>query len=54
MWPCYRLVLEGWATLIDVQTRLSFDDVLLANEALDAYQDAQRRSEALKAASVRD
>ena len=41
VWPCWRLWLEGRATLEDLQSRLSILDVVEANEALDAWKEAE-------------
>ncbi len=41
-WPCYRLWLEGKASLAELDT-LSIDDVETANDALDAWEDALTR-----------
>lgn len=40
IWPCRRLVLERVATLQELETVYSIDDVAEANEALDAWQEA--------------
>jgi hypothetical protein len=44
MWPCSRLVANGWATLEEVQRTMSVRDVLELNETLDAWLDAQRKA----------
>lgn len=44
MWPVWRLVLEGVATLQELETWYSFDDVLVANEVLDLKLEAERRA----------
>lgn len=41
-WPAYRLVLERYVSLADLD-RLSLDDVDLMCLALDAWQDAERK-----------
>jgi hypothetical protein len=41
LWPCFRLVANGWAKLEDLQTRWNVEDMQLANEALDAWLAAQ-------------
>ena len=41
-WPVWRLVVEGVATLSEVDTHWTLTDVLDANEALDAYAVARR------------
>lgn len=42
MWPAYRLVMEGKVSLGELE-HLSILDVECANDALDAWLDAQRR-----------
>ncbi len=42
-WQCYRLWLEGKASLPDLDV-LSIYDVELANEALDAWESALERA----------
>ncbi len=44
MWPCLRVVKEGWATMTEVNTTLSVDDVEIANSALDSICDARERA----------
>lgn len=41
MWLCMRLVQAGWATLGECKTVLTLLDVLEANEALDAIEEAE-------------
>lgn len=41
-WPAYRLVMERACTLGELET-MSIVDVEEANEALDAWQEAQRK-----------
>lgn len=41
VWPCWRLILERVATLEELDRHWSIDDVADANEALDAWKDAQ-------------
>lgn len=48
LWPCYRLVAHGWATLIELQTTWSVTDMLMANDALDAWLDAQHTAQTPK------
>lgn len=40
-WPAYRLVVEGWCTLGELES-LSLDDVLDACDVLDAVAEARR------------
>lgn len=40
-WPVWRLIFEGVATLQEVEQHWSIDDVLDANEMLDAKAEAQ-------------
>jgi len=42
-WPAWRVVLEGKASLKDLDY-LSIDDVDLCCLAIDAWQDAERRA----------
>lgn len=44
MWPAWRLVAEGVATLTEIETRWSIDDVADANTVLDALEDARARA----------
>lgn len=41
LWPCYRLVLEGHATWVEVTEKMSLDDVDRLNMAADALFDAK-------------
>lgn len=41
-WPAYRLVMEGKCTLGELE-KLSIVDVEIANEALDAWQEAKSK-----------
>lgn len=43
-WPVWRLVLEGFATLQEVETHYSLLDVFKANELLDLKRDVERRA----------
>ncbi len=43
-WPCWRLVLEGVARLEELESWYSLDDAADANEALDAWREAQARA----------
>lgn len=40
-WPVWRLVLEGVATLHELETHWSIDDLVSANAALDAKAEAE-------------
>ena len=44
MWPCWRLVKERMATKEELETHWSIDDIVQANEVLDAWADAERRA----------
>jgi len=39
-WPAWRLVEAGWATIGELD-RMSFDDVMKANDVLDAVTEAR-------------
>lgn len=41
MWPAWRVVSAGWATLQDLRSTWSLVDLLDANEALDALDEAR-------------
>lgn len=41
LWPAYRLVEAGWVTL-DGLDRMTLDDILDANDVLDAVVEARR------------
>lgn len=41
-WPAYRLVDAGWCTLRELDS-LTLDDVLDANDVLDAIAEANRK-----------
>ncbi len=41
MWPAWRLYLERYATLRELEAEYSLDDVVEANEVLDAWYEAQ-------------
>lgn len=41
LWPAYRLVEAGWCSLAEVD-QLSLDDILEANEVLDAVAEARK------------
>lgn len=45
MWPVQRLILEGKASLAEIDTYYSINDVADQNEALDAWHEAQRSAE---------
>jgi hypothetical protein len=49
-WPVWRLVLEDKASYSDIERFWSIIDVLVANEALDAWQqaEAEQRKQAEK------
>jgi hypothetical protein len=44
MWPCQRLIVKRWCTLVDLE-RLSRRDVLEQNRWLDALEDADAESQ---------
>lgn len=46
MWPVERLVLERVATLSEIETHYSIDDIADKNEALDARLEAEARAHA--------
>ncbi len=41
-WPVYRLVVEKLATLQELESHYSIDDVANVNEALDVSQEAKK------------
>lgn len=41
LWPAYRLVAAGWCTLGEID-RMTLDEVLEANDALDAVNRARQ------------
>jgi ABC-type uncharacterized transport system substrate-binding protein len=41
-WPAWRLVLDGVATLEEIETHYSLDDVMSANLMLDLKHEAER------------
>lgn len=41
LWPAERLMLKHIATLQELETHYSIDDVCDRNEALDAWEDAE-------------
>lgn len=43
-WPIERLIIEHVATLHELETWYSVQDVMDRNEALDVWQRAQRRA----------
>ncbi len=43
-WPIWRLILQGVATLQEIETHWSLSDVVAANRALDAKLDAERQA----------
>lgn len=45
-WPAWRLVLERVATLQEVETYYSLDDVIMAGEALDLKYSAEKEARA--------
>lgn len=42
MWPAWRLIAEGWATLEELETHWSIDDIQTANLYMDAWAEAQK------------
>lgn len=54
MWTCYSLVLEKLATMTEVETLLSIDDVDRLRIAADAYFDAVNAPEPRKDTSDED
>lgn len=44
MWPCWRLIDAGWATLSELKTTWTMVDLLDANEALDAALEAKAQA----------
>lgn len=44
MWPAWRLVVEGIATLEELNRSWSLCDMVDANDVLDAWRDAQREA----------
>lgn len=45
-WPAERLLQEGIATLQELETYYSIDDIMERNEALDAVSEGRARAEA--------
>lgn len=48
-WPAWRLIVEHTATLQEVETHYSLDDVTTANEALDLWYEAKAQASKKKA-----
>jgi hypothetical protein len=44
MWPCWRLIDAGWASLTELKTTWTIVDLFEANEALDAVLEAKAQS----------
>jgi hypothetical protein len=42
-WPVWRLVMEGVATLTEIEAAWGLGDILDGNEALDAYAVGRRQ-----------
>jgi len=43
VWPAWRLILEGVATLHEIETHYNIVDIADANHMLDAYHEARNR-----------
>lgn len=43
-WACWRLVGAGWASLTELKTSWTILDVIDANEALDAVEQARAQA----------
>lgn len=43
-WPAERLMIEGIATLQELETWYSLDDILDRNDALDAWKEATAKA----------
>lgn len=44
MWPCWRLIDAGWATLTELKTTWTLMDLVRANEALDEVLEAKAKA----------
>ncbi len=47
-WPCERLIIEKVATLSELESWYSINDVADRNEALDAWAEAEKAANAKK------
>ncbi len=43
-WPCERLIIEKVASLTEIETHYSINDLADMNDALDAWQEAQQEA----------